>query len=124
MPSSGYKTVPRPVAPLSVAMPPGLVGFALTTLFLNFSIRMKSPGFVDPGNPTRSRGEATQVLKKAAQNLEDRVMNTDLTLTCTDIELPVFGCLTRYEWIKFISVHIQRHVHQLKAILPSVLTYF
>lgn len=88
-------------------------------LFLNFSIQMKSPEFVQPGNPVRDQPETIHLLQAALVRLEDKIKNADLTLLCKDIELPVFGYLTRYEWIKFIEVHIERHVHQLKKLPAS-----
>jgi hypothetical protein len=35
---------------------------------------------------------------------------------CMEFDFPGFGHLTRYEWLKFIVFHTQRHIHQLKQI--------
>jgi hypothetical protein len=89
-------------------------------LFLNFSIKMHSPDFVQPGNPTRDKMEAFRIFNAIQDRLERTIKTADLTVTCLDFEMPVFGNLTRYEWLKFILFHTQRHIHQLKNILTLI----
>jgi len=89
-------------------------------LFLNFSIKMSSPDFVLPGNSPQDKTAIVKTFKGIKDQLEDTVQTTDLEATCVDFELPTFGALTRYEWIKFFVFHTQRHTRQLKNVLISV----
>ena len=87
------------------------------SLFLNFSIKMSSPDFVRPGDEPQDKGEMLTAFAGISHYLEDAAQTTDLEATCTDFELPTFGALTRYEWIKFFIFHTQRHTRQLKNVL-------
>ena len=89
-------------------------------LFLNFSIKMPSPDFVLPGNSPQDKTEMLETFEEIKDQLEDTVLATDLEATCVDFELPTFGALTRYEWIKFFVFHTQRHTRQLKNVLVAV----
>ena len=40
----------------------------------------------------------------------------NLTALCLDMEFPFIGYLTRYEWLTFICVHTQWHLHQITDI--------
>lgn len=91
---------------------------AIEGLFLNFSIKMQSPDFVRPGNGPHDKAEILKDFAGIRGSLEDTVRSTDLEATCTDFELPTFGTLTRYEWVKFFIFHTQRHTRQLKNALP------
>ena len=90
------------------------------SLFLNFSIKMQSPDFVQPGNSPQKKEEMMATFAGIKDQLEDTVKTTDLEATCIDFELPTFGALTRYEWIKFFVFHTQRHTRQLKNVLAAV----
>jgi hypothetical protein len=89
-------------------------------LFLNFSIKMQSPDFALPGNPPHDKRMILETFVEIKDRLEDTVRMTDLEATCTDFELPTFGALTRYEWLKFFIFHTRRHTRQLRNILISV----
>ncbi|HEX9512476.1 MAG TPA: DinB family protein [Puia sp.] len=86
-------------------------------LFLNFSIKMQTPDFVQPGNSPQDKKEVLEIFKGIKGDLENAARTTDLEATCVDFELPTFGALTRYEWIKFFVFHTQRHTRQLKNVL-------
>lgn len=92
----------------------------LRQLFLNFSIKMKSPDFVNPGNSSRDKMEVLRIFKSVPDRLENLVETIDLSATCLDFEFPGLGHLTRYEWIRFFVVHTQRHIRQLKNILTLI----
>ncbi len=44
----------------------------------------------------------------------------DLSVVCLDMELPTFGHLTRYEWLRFMMVHALRHTIQIEKIFLLV----
>jgi hypothetical protein len=92
----------------------------LGDLFLNFSRKMQTPDFVRPGNAPQDKTEVIKTFKRVQDYLEKAAQTTDLEATCTDFEMPTFGALTRYEWIKFFVFHTQRHTRQLKKVLESL----
>lgn len=89
-------------------------------LFLNFTIKMSSPDFVRPGKGPHDKTEMVKTFAGIRHYLEEATRTTDLEATCTDFELPTFGTLTRYEWIKFFVFHTQRHIRQLKQVLGAL----
>jgi uncharacterized damage-inducible protein DinB len=90
-------------------------------LFLNFDIKFKSPEFIVPGNGPMDK-------EKLLKGLEDKIRyvsafiesHDDLSRTCLDAELPGAGTLTQTEWVQFMTVHTQRHVHQLKNMVKKL----
>lgn len=88
--------------------------------FLNFGIKMTSPDFILPSEGPHDKQalmqELTDVWKKTVAIAETQ----DLSALCLDFEMPMVGAMTRKEWISFLSVHTQRHTHQLKNILKAL----
>jgi hypothetical protein len=92
-----------------------------TSLFLDFTIKFESPGFIIPDDgPFQTKNLVEELVRIKDQNASIAV-TSDLTELCVDFELPGLGHLTRYEWLKFIVVHTQRHTHQLKNIAGKIL---
>jgi hypothetical protein len=92
------------------------------SVFLDFSHKLKSPDFILP-----STGHIYK--EKLLQGLQSRMNETiaiagqkDLSLTCTDFEIPGMGAMTGYEWLYFMYCHTQRHIHQLKNIVQTLNT--
>jgi DinB superfamily len=90
----------------------------LKDTFLNFSIKMKSPDFIVP-EPGPYKKEAMMAsLKKSNEQLKE---NAGKANTNEMINLPAaFGEITKLELIHFVLYHTQRHIHQLKNILPHI----
>ena len=91
--------------------------YPVRKLFLDFSVRMKSPEFILPAEKIHSKKSLLSSLARRKTNMITAMKTLDLTETCIGFELPGFGTLTRYEWIQFFLVHTQRHTWQLKNIL-------
>ena len=89
-------------------------------LFLDFSIKMQSPKEILPTNDNLNKGDLLTSLKNRITPLREVIINKDLTEICLDYAIPGFGEFTRMEWIGFIIVHTQRHIHQLKNIIAKV----
>jgi len=88
----------------------------LDDLFLNFSIKMDAPDFLQPALIDYNKEEqTTKLLEKEADLLTLSAVH-DLTLTCLDFQLPGFEKFTIMEFIFFALVHAQRHTHQLNEI--------
>ena len=92
----------------------------LEQLFRDDLIKMHSPDFILPGKEFMTIRDVVTTFKEIQTMLEGKVEGADLGATCLDVEVPVFGYLTRYEWLKFIVVHAQRHIRQLKNMLVLI----
>jgi len=85
----------------------------LKSIFLNFDIKMKSPDFILPPAIDYKKEELLANLEQIRTKLNQFDQKSDMTKTCTGMELPFMGYLTRIEAATFIIVHTKRHVHQL-----------
>lgn len=93
----------------------------LRSLFLDFTLKFESPGFIIPdAGPFQTREMLAELVRIKNQNAAIAI-SSDLTSLCLDFEMPGLGYLTRYEWLKFYVVHTQRHTHQLKNIVEKIL---
>lgn len=88
--------------------------------FLNFDIKMESPEFLRPEAREYNRDEQLKSIESIRNHQMESIRDKDLFAICLDFELPVWGTLTRYEWLKFIDYHTTRHIHQLKKIHNSI----
>ena len=89
---------------------------SLRQMFLDFSTKMKSPDFILPSDEPKDMDALVQSIDGALKAIIDTAQDKDLTLIIKDFEFPGSGPVTRLELLNFISVHTQRHAHQLKKI--------
>lgn len=92
----------------------------LKKLFLDFSIKMQSPDFIYPQGDHYEKEEVIRTLKSRWTDIRKAAATLDLTKTCLDFELPTFGALTRFEWLSFLVIHTQRHLHQLRKMQQAL----
>lgn len=93
---------------------------AIREMFLNMEVKFKTFPSLEPEKPSHQVEETLKHLQ-SLKDLHLRVANTkDLTMLCLDMELPVFGYLTRYEWLRFMMVHTLRHTIQIERIFRLV----
>lgn len=92
--------------------------------FLNYELKMQSPEFIAPEKRKYEREELLTALKKNKLELADIIKEKDLTELCLDMELPNWGYLTRFEWIKLITYHVERHTQQLKKLKNDFVLFF
>lgn len=88
----------------------------LRAMFLDFSTKMKSPPFILPSDEPKDLATLTQKLDEKLTAIIATAKTIDTTLTVANFEFPGSGPVTRIEMLNFISVHTQRHTHQLKEI--------
>lgn len=86
----------------------------LRKLFLDFTVKMQSPDFIYPLGDHYRKEEVVRTLETRWSDIRKAAATLDLTKTCLDFEMPVFGPLTRFEWLSFMVIHTQRHLHQLR----------
>ena len=86
---------------------------AIKDLFLNFELKFPSQPILQPDSKVYAVGEIFTALDSNLHNINTLIDNDDLTDICTDIQLPVWGVLTKYEWLILIENHIIRHTKQV-----------
>lgn len=101
---------------ISADRDPALNVAGIRQMFLDFSTKMKSPGFVLPSDEPKDLAVLTQLLKETFTATIDTAQGKDLNLIIPDFEFPGSGPVSRLELLNFISVHTQRHTHQLQQI--------
>lgn len=85
------------------------------TIFLDFSTKMIAQDIVVPEKKDYEKDYLLTSLENIKEGMKQVIVKYDLTKTMA-LELPILGTLTRLEAVHFVSVHTQRHVHQLKNI--------
>ncbi|MBS1605899.1 MAG: DinB family protein [Bacteroidetes bacterium] len=93
---------------------------AVLRMFLDFSIKMKSPDFILPSAGYHDKKEIVEQLGRVWDRLGEAVETLDMKETCVDFEMPMVGKLTRLEWISFQVYHTKRHMWQLEKIYDAV----
>lgn len=92
----------------------------LKAAFLNFDIKMQSPDFVIPAAADYNKQEQLNELERLQQRLNEIIPAADMSRTCTGMEMPTLGYITRTEIVHFLVYHTTRHVHQLQKILSCI----
>lgn len=82
-------------------------------LFLNFKMKFPAAPTLQPGLRRYSKEEIFSALDRNKQRVIEMIEKDDLTDTCVDIELPLWGNLTKYEWLVLFENHIIRHTKQV-----------
>ena len=88
----------------------------LRALFLDFTTKMKSPDFILPSDDPKDYTTLTQTVAGILNAIIEVSKTIDTSHIITGFDFPGVGPLTRIELLNFISVHTQRHTHQLKEI--------
>lgn len=92
-------------------------------MFLNMDVKFKTDPLLEPNKPPHQKFELINTLSELENYYLSLVQKIDLTALCLDNELPTFGYLTRYEWIRFMLLHMQRHTIQIKNIGLSLVWF-
>lgn len=92
---------------------------SIREVFLNDKEKYESPAFMDPEKKTYQKEELLSKLKNNREVLLKSIKEEKLEFLCLDEEVTGWKYLTRYEWIKLIIYHMQRHTKQLKKLKAS-----
>jgi hypothetical protein len=92
----------------------------IKSVFLNFEMQYRSPDFIVPDNGPFGKQQLLIELNRNKENNINSAITKDLEALCLDFELRHFGYLTRYEWLKLIIYHTQRHSRQLRKIVEML----
>lgn len=89
-------------------------------IFLDFSTKLQSPDFILPSGGYHDKTDHIDKTKLVWERIGEGIDALDLSVTCTDFEMPTVGHLTRLEWLWFYVWHTQRHLCQLNNIRAAV----
>ena len=78
--------------------------------------KFESPEPLTPDDKPRSKQELLSELRRVREKDLAIIDVTDISAVCLDFELPTIAYLTRFEWLWFIEMHLNRHTFQLKNI--------
>ncbi|WOK09614.1 DinB family protein [Imperialibacter roseus] len=107
------KTEPAKRSPNDLVKP-------VSEMFLNFGIKFKTAPMLEPQQSHHSKKATLDTISEIEKTHLRTVANSDLEALCMDMELPTFGYMTRYEWVRFVLVHTQRHTRQIENIYKAV----
>ncbi len=94
---------------------------ALRGIFLDMNQKAKADPAVEPHLPPHQKEELLEKINANKILLTKIINDRELSLLCLDMEFPFMGYLTRYEWLRFVQVHTQRHLNQIKNIRARLL---
>ncbi|MEQ8524792.1 DinB family protein [Gracilimonas sp.] len=84
--------------------------------FLESDKKMKASGVILPTEGKKSKKELIEKFRINRQKIADLIDELPPDELCLKFEHPVFGLLTRMEWVHFNMIHSQRHMKQLERI--------
>lgn len=88
--------------------------------FLNFKKMFNAFGPIVPDESAKNKQKMIDRLQDNRQRLASLIALEDLTGLVTAFEHPLFGPLTRIEWLYFQIYHSQRHCHQIENIADRI----
>jgi len=89
----------------------------------DLSQKFTAPEPLRPDGKLRSLNMLLDELNRVREKDLTIIDTEDLTAVCMDFELPTIGYLTRYEWLWFIEMHLNRHTFQLKNIRNKMVSH-
>lgn len=93
---------------------------AIRAMFLDMNQKFQTDPSLEPEASNYTLAALFDTLGQFEAQHIATVQQVDLTALCLDMEMPVFGYLTRYEWMRFMMVHTQRHTLQIDNIYSSL----
>ncbi len=88
----------------------------IETQFLDRTQKFQAFGVVLPSDGEKSKNELIMKFQKSREQITELLQIQDLDEVCMRFEHPLFGHLTRREWIHFNIVHTKRHMAQIEAL--------
>lgn len=88
--------------------------------FLDFETSMTAYGPIVPDKEPKDKTKVLGKLQDIRQKLTGLIEIQNLAETIKGFEHPLFGYLTRVEWIYFNIYHSKRHINQMERIISSI----
>ena len=84
--------------------------------FLESDKPMNASGVILPTGDAKSKAELIQTFTENRAKIADLIDELPEEELCLKFAHPIFGNLTRMEWVHFSIIHTQRHMRQLDRI--------
>jgi len=91
----------------------------MENIFLNRAQKVKATGVVLPTTDEKQKDELIEKFTSSRSKVTELLHTQDLDEICKKYKHPVFGFITRREWIHFNMVHAKRHSLQIKEVLKT-----
>lgn len=88
--------------------------------FLDYKTKMNAFGPIIPSEGAKDKKRSLEKIQDLRQKLAGLIDLQDMTEVIADFAHPLFGPLTRVEWIYFNIYHSTRHSEQIKRILKAL----
>jgi hypothetical protein len=85
----------------------------IRNLFLNFKMKFPAAPVLRPDSRLYSIEDTISLLDNSKEGILKMIESKDLTETCIDIAVPVWGKLTKFEWLVLFENHLIRHTKQV-----------
>ena len=83
---------------------------------LDHETKMRAYGPIIPDDKLKDKTKVLEKIQDIRQQMSSFIDIQDLTETVTGFDHPIFGPLTRIEWIYFNIYHSRRHSHKIEEI--------
>jgi len=88
--------------------------------FLSFDRKFTAWGSIIPPKEPKAKAEVLDKFQGVRKKFIETAQKQDLSLTCLEFSHPLFGTMTRFEWVHFVNIHAQRHYRQLERVLETI----
>ncbi|HCT54945.1 MAG: DinB family protein [Balneola sp.] len=92
----------------------------IKTRFTDRSKKLQAFGVVLPTDGKKNKEELIAKFLKSREMVIQLIKEQNPDEVCMKFAHPLFGYMTRKEWIHFNIVHANRHIHQIEALLTSL----
>lgn len=92
----------------------------LKSVFLNFNQKAKSAAEILPSDELINKEDLLNSLKKRTDEIKKVIQTENFSEICESIAVPVFGTMSKLEWLHLIMYHTQRHINQIKNIFQHL----
>lgn len=84
--------------------------------FLESDEKLKAKGVILPGNENWTKEELTSKFRSLREEIALLIDQLEADEVCISFKHPIYGYLTRAEWIHFNIFHTKRHMQQIDRI--------
>lgn len=88
--------------------------------FLDPDKKLKAKGVILPGEEVKPKEQLISNFQSLREKIAIMADENDASEVCLSFEHPVFGHLTREEWVYFNIFHTERHMDQIDRILERL----
>jgi uncharacterized damage-inducible protein DinB len=88
--------------------------------FMDFDKRLQVTGEPDTLEGYDNTADFSKAFRQNREDLKAILEKEPLDWVCKDMEHPIFGFMTRIEWVYYLIYHTERHMQQINRIEASL----